>query len=96
MIGRELPMTGRSTSHPADVLFPSAGLLPLSDVRGGHRPVATTPGRLRPLPATLAVVPIECGKHDTTSTRWTEDDPTERTDDGKVIKDSVPIVRTDT
>lgn len=79
-----------------DTIFPSAALLPLSDVRGGHRPMATTPGDLRPLPASLAVVPIECGKHDTSASRWTENDPTEVTDDGKVTKDTVPVVRTDT
>lgn len=99
MIRRELPMPGLlpgSWPSTQDTLFPSAALLPLSDIRGGQRPLHSAPGQLRPLPAALAVVPIECGKHDTTSTRWTENDPTEVTDDGKVTKDTVPVVRTDT
>jgi hypothetical protein len=98
MRSRDLPTTGLAYSRRAhdDTLFPSAALLPMSDLRGGHRPLATTPGVLRPLTAILGVAPIVSGKHETTSTRWTEHDATEVTDDGKVTKDSVPIVRTDT
>jgi hypothetical protein len=47
-----------------------AALLPLSDTRGGDIPLAGTPGSLRPLSAAPGIVPIECGKHDTTATRW--------------------------
>ena len=36
----------------------------------GKRPVEHVPGSLRPLSATLAVVPIECGKHDTAASKW--------------------------
>lgn len=79
-----------------DPLFPSAALLPLSDTRGGHIPLAGTPGLLRPLSASLGIAPIECGKHDTTASRWYEDDPTQKSDDGKVVADTVKILRTDT
>lgn len=79
-----------------DPLFPSAALLPLSDTRGGDIPLVGTPGSLRPLSAALGIVPIECGKHDTTASRWYEDDPTQKSDDGKVVSDTVKILRTDT
>lgn len=79
-----------------DPLFPLIALLPLSDVRGGQLPLVGTPGPVRPLSAALGVVPIECGKHDTTASRWWEDDATETTDDGVVKPDTVRIMRTDT
>jgi hypothetical protein len=79
-----------------DPLFPSAALLPLSDTRGGNMPLAGTPGPLRPLVALLGIGPIECGKHDTTATQWYEDDATQRSYDGKVVEDTVKILRTDT
>ncbi len=79
-----------------DPLFPSVALLPLSDVRGGQLPLVGKPGSLRPLSATLGVVPIEFGKHDTTASRWWEDDPTEKADDGTVVPDTVRVLRTDT
>ena len=79
-----------------DALVPANALLPLCDTPGGgYRPSEHTPGRLRPFVATLAVVPIECGKHETTATRWVEDDATEKSDDGKVVPDTVKITRTD-
>lgn len=85
-----------SMSRGHDPLFPSAALLPLSDLRGGQRPLAASAGRLRPLTALLAAVPTECGRHDTTATRWYEDDPTQKSDDGRVVPDTVQILRTDT
>lgn len=54
------------------------------------------PGPLRPLSAALGIAPIECGKHDTTASRWYEEDPTQKSDDGKVVPDTVKILRTDT
>jgi len=50
-----------------DPLFPSVALLPLSDTQGGQTPLAGTPGPLRPLSAALGIVPIECGKLESTS-----------------------------
>jgi len=79
-----------------DSLFPSAALLPLSDRGGGQIPLGGVPGRLRPLSAALGIAPIECGKHDTTASRWYEDDPTQKSDDGKVVPDTVKVLRTDT
>ena len=79
-----------------DALVPAAALLPLSDLRGGQIPLTGTPGRLRPLCAALAVAPMDCGKHDTTGSRWYEDDPTQKSDDGVVIPDIVKVLRTDT
>lgn len=77
-------------------MFPSAALLPLSDAQGGDIPLVGIPGPLRPLSAVLGITPIECGKHDTTASRWYEDDPTQKSDDGKVVSDTVKILRTDT
>ncbi|HEX2299039.1 MAG TPA: hypothetical protein VHH34_11070 [Pseudonocardiaceae bacterium] len=79
-----------------DPLFPPAALLPLSDIRGGHVPPVGTPGPLRPLSAALGIAPVECGRHDTTATQWYEDDPTQKSDDGKVVSDTITILRTDT
>ncbi|MDQ3576768.1 MAG: hypothetical protein M3443_04030 [Actinomycetota bacterium] len=70
--------------------------MPLSDLHGGQLPVAAVPGTLRPLTASLAVAPVECGRHDTTASRWYEDDATQKSDDGKVVPDTVKILRTDT
>lgn len=69
---------------------------PWSDTRGGHVPLVGTPGPLRPLSVALGITPVECGKHDTTATKWYEDDPTQKSDDGKVVSDTVTILRTDT
>jgi hypothetical protein len=79
-----------------DALVPAAALLPLCDVRGGQLPTSGGPGRLRPLSAALAVAPLECGKHDTTASRWHEDDATEKSDDGVVVPDTIKVLRTDT
>lgn len=89
-------MSTAAASAGGDPLFPSAALLPLSDTGGGQVPLAGVAGPLRPLCATLAVAPIECGKHSTTATHWYEDDPTQKSDDGKVVTDTVKILRTDT
>jgi len=81
----------------ADPLMPSAALLPLADTRcGGRLPIEHVPGSLRPFSATLGVVPIECGKHDTTATRWDEKKTEETNRDGTVDIDTVTIPRTDT
>ncbi|MGB6161747.1 MAG: hypothetical protein WCF33_19160 [Pseudonocardiaceae bacterium] len=53
------------------------------------------PGSLRPYSATLGVAPVECGKHDTIATRWTQEKATEESRDGQVVPDTVPIVHTD-
>jgi hypothetical protein len=89
-------MTAFTAPADGDPLFPSAALLPLSDTRGGQVPLVGTPGSLRPLSASLGVVPIEYGKHNTTGTRWYEDDPTQKSDDGRVVPDTVKVLRTDT
>lgn len=57
--------------------------------------MANVPGVLRPYSATLAVVPIECGKHDTTATRYTVQQATKTTDDSNPITDSVSMPHTD-
>ncbi|MGH4017583.1 MAG: hypothetical protein ACRDSL_27405 [Pseudonocardiaceae bacterium] len=81
----------------ADPLMPSAALLPLADTRcGGRLPIEHVPGSLRPFSATLGVVPIECGKHDTTATRWDETKTEETNRDGRIDVDTVTIPRTDT
>ena len=80
-----------------DPLMPAAALLPLCDTAGGGRlPLEHSPGPLRPFSATLGVVPIQCGKHDTTATKWdeTETKPTNR--DGREDPDTSTIPRTDT
>jgi len=85
---------GRLTRQ--DTLVPVAALLPLSDHNGGQIPLTGAPGVLRPLCAALGVVPIELGKHDTTASRWYEEDETEKSDDGVVKPDTVTVLRTDT
>jgi hypothetical protein len=79
-----------------DPLFPTSGLWPLAERGGGYRPMANIPGPLRPYSASLGVAPIECGKHDTTATRWTQEKATEESKDGEVVPDTVSIVHTDT
>jgi hypothetical protein len=79
-----------------DPLFPASGLWPHAERGGGYRPMANIPGPLRPYSATLAVAPLECGKHDTTATRWSQDKATEECRDGEVIPDTVTIQHTDT
>jgi hypothetical protein len=87
---------GRSI-RSSDPLFPAEGLLPLCERAGGYIPIANVPGSVRPFTATLAVPPpLETKKHDTTPSRWTENQPTQRSDDGRVIPDTTPIVHTDT
>ena len=81
---------------PQDILVPAAALLPLSDRNGGQLPLTGSPGVLRPLCAALGVAPIELGKHDTTASRWYEDDETQKSDDGVVVPDTVKVLRTDT
>jgi hypothetical protein len=78
-----------------DPLFPTPGLLPLSEP-GGHTPPVNVPGLLRPLAATLAVrPPLDAKKHDTNPSRWTENKPTQTSEDGRVVSDTTPIVHTD-
>lgn len=80
-----------------DPLIPPATLLPLSDTRtGGQRPLHHASGTLRPYSATLAVAPLQCGKHDTTGTKWDKTEPTQESKDGVVIPDTVIIPQTDT
>jgi hypothetical protein len=79
-----------------DILFPANALLSLSSLDSGNVPLPHAPGMLRPLAAALGVVPAEAGKHDTTATRWTEDKATQKSRDGVVEPDTVPIVHTDT
>ena len=78
------------------MLFPVRALLPLSAPGGGHHPLVHVPGAWRPLAAALAVIPVQCGKHDTTATRWTEDKSTQKSSDGVVEPDTVSILHTDT
>lgn len=83
-------------SH-TDPLVPPAALLPLCDTdSGGQIPLEAEASRVQPYVATLAVRPIECGKHDTTSTRWTENKATQESKDGEVVADTVSIQHTDT
>lgn len=82
---------------PPDPLVPPTTLLPLSDTRtGGQRPLHHAPGPLRPYSASLAVVPLQCGKHDTTGTKWDKTEQTQESKDGVVIPDTVTIPQTDT
>jgi hypothetical protein len=75
-----------------DPLVPPSALLPQCDTRsGGVVPLVHEPGGIRPYSATLAVPPLEMGKHDTTATKWTENKETEYSDDGETKPDSVPI-----
>ncbi len=84
------------SSAGSDVLFPARALLPLSAPGGGQRPLDHVPGVRRPLAAALGVIPAQCGKHDTTASRWTEDKPTQKSRDGVVEPDTVSIPHTDT
>ncbi len=80
-----------------DPLIPPTALLPVCDTLiGGQRPLHHIPGRLRPYSASLAVTPLECGKHDTTATKWEETRGTEESKDGVVVPDTVTIPQTDT
>jgi hypothetical protein len=81
----------------SDPLVPHSALLPLADTcGGGQRPVEHVLGSLRPFSATFAVVPIQCGKHDTTATKWDKTEETESSRDGVVVPDTVTIPQTDT
>lgn len=80
----------------SDPLFPVAAALPLSEPGGVVTPMPNIPGNLRPFSASLGVAPIECGKHDTASTRDTVLKATETSKDGVVVPDSVKVVATDT
>lgn len=81
----------------ADPLMPSAALLPLADtICGGRHPMRHVPGDLRAFSATLGVVPAQCGKHDTTATKWDEKKTSETNRDGRIDSDTVTIPRTDT
>ena len=75
-----------------DPLFPTSCLWPLAERGCGYRPMANIPGPLRPYSASLGIAPIECGKHDTTATRWTQEKATEESKDGEVVPDTVSIV----
>jgi hypothetical protein len=79
-----------------DPLFPISGLWPVAELGGGYRPLANISGSLRPYSALLGVAPIECGKHDTTATRWSEEKATEESKDGVVVPDTVTMEHTDT
>lgn len=90
------PALGERSSG-VDPLFPTAGLLPLSDPGGGRIPLTNTPGLIRPFAAALAVrPPYDAKKHDTNPSRWTEQRPTEFSRDGVVEPDTQPIEHTDT
>jgi hypothetical protein len=39
---------------------------------------------------------VEAGKHDTTASRWTEHKETQKSRDGVVEPDTVPVTHTDT
>ena len=80
----------------SDPLVPPSALLPLAATHcGGQRPVEHVPGSLRPFSATLAIVPLPCGKHHTTATRWDKTEGTQKSRDGVVEPDSVVITQTD-
>jgi hypothetical protein len=80
-----------------DPLMPSAALLPLCDSPGGGRfALHHEPGSVRPYSATLGVVPVRLGKHDTTATKWDEQKTTETSADGQEDPDTVTIRHTDT
>ncbi|MGH3570172.1 MAG: hypothetical protein ACRDRH_30025 [Pseudonocardia sp.] len=83
--------------RPADPLFPSPALLPLSDPGGVQNTLEHTPGALRPFAATLGVPRLgDDKKHDTTATRWTESTPGETSHEGNVVTDTVTDTYTDT
>lgn len=74
----------------SDPLFPNSATLPLGEPGGVQYPVTHTPGALRPYAATLAVPPpVEAKAHDTSSTRNTTSQATQRSDDGQVVPDSL-------
>lgn len=89
-------MHGVPSSAGSDVLFPARALLPLSAHGGSQHPLPHVPAALRPLAAALGVTPVEAGKHDTTASRWTEHKETQKSSDGVVEPDTVPITHTDT
>lgn len=91
-----MTMRNLSIGAESDILFPAKALSPLSLAGGGHLPLPSTPGALRPLAAALGVTPVQCGKHDTTATRWSEDKATQKSRDGVVEPDTVSITHTDT
>lgn len=67
-----------------DPLLPSAALLPLCGTRsGGTIPPLHQFGPLRPFSATLAIRPLERGKHDTTATKWDKEEETQSSGDGQ-------------
>lgn len=81
----------------SDPLFPASAALQLSGPGGLQHAVAHVPGVVRPFAATLAVpAPVEAKRHDTTATRNSTQDPTQRSYDGKVVPDTVPDTTTDT
>lgn len=82
--------------RPADPLFPSPALLPLSDPGGVQNPLEHTPGTLRPFVATLGVPRLgDDKKHDTTSTSFTKPTNSQTSHEGNVVTDTVTDTYTD-
>ena len=82
---------------PHDPLFPSVGMLPLSDSGGVQNTLAHSPGRLRPFSATLGVPrPLVFKNHDTTGTKFDEPSSGDTSKDGVVLTDTIPDTKTDT
>jgi hypothetical protein len=79
-----------------DPLFPGAALLPMTDPGGVQKAVPTARGRVRPFSATLGVPPVVAGKHNTSATRWTEQQQTQTSKDGVVVPDTTTVTHTDT
>lgn len=84
----------QGTSAQSDPLFPASTLLPLSEA-GGFTPLNHIPGMVRPLAASLGIIPLIQKNVVTAATRNTEVKQTQYTVDGRTETDAVPIVVTD-
>lgn len=83
--------------RPPDPLFPESSTLQLSELGGVSYAVPHLPGTLRPFSATLGTpAPAESKKHDTAGTRDHTKQTTQRSDDGKVVADSIADTHVDT
>lgn len=81
----------------SDPLFPSTAGLPLSARSGGSvlTPLTTPRGPL-PLAVSLGVRPIECGKHESTATKYHKNVTTKHIIDGTEERDTIVQENTDT
>src|SRR5262249_54943501 len=95
--GAEMTLPPHHDFAAPDPLFPSSNILPLNEPGGVAYPVAHMPGALRPFAATLGMpASAEEKKHDTANTRNTTSQATQRSDDGRVVPDTITDTTTDT